>query len=137
MAEIGRSVFGELKRHDDTLTPQARKRVEDLICRMCDDYLTTQMYWTKRRAEFSESYYLEQIQDLVNKHPSPQDLIYQTSDKIAVLIADTLELPTWHILSVRIHHGLVHIEVGEDYRVVDWMKNNAEEYGLEGEKHVW
>lgn len=137
MGEISRSVYMELKKVDDTLTPHARKRVDEVICRMCDDYLTLQMHWTKRRAEFEQSWYLRDIEDLVGKHPHPGQLLEEASDRIALMIADVVDLPTWHVIHMRTLNGMIHLELGQDYRILDWMKQHAKDYDVGSEQHDW
>jgi len=129
-SDLAKRIQFELHRYDEKVTRNDRPKIDDLISTMADDYLTMGMYWTKRRAEFPQRKYLDLIRPLIQKHPSPSDILHMASDRIADMLAEVVVLPTWHLLHVHCRRGMMEIELGEDYRIVDWMKKHAAEYGV-------
>lgn len=136
-SDIAQNAYYELKKYDPEMDHLDRRKVERIIGEMLDDHVTINMYWTKRRAEVVDSVYLRQLPAGIETHPSPYAFIDKIRTRLAILLLEAVNLPTWHNLDVRIDGVNVAIELGEDYRITDWMEKYAREYDVEGQKREW
>lgn len=149
LSELSRNFLAEIRFQDDKVanTPEKRfkasQKIDELVCQMVDDYINTQLYWTKchtNNAAFISSNrekYLDALHELTDVTGEIRELLTNVEDKIAQQILDVIDLPTWNIVHVRYRRSLVHIELGEDYRIREWMKENARDFGFEESTHGW
>lgn len=137
LTDISRAMLHEMKKYDSEISIKDKAAVDGMLAQIMDDYLTLGMYWTKRKADYSKRRYLDLVRKQIKKHPRPLDMLDHAEDHIAQRLADIIELPTWNILSMRHRRGMIELEVGQDYRIVDWMKQHASEYGVEVDKYDW
>jgi hypothetical protein len=122
----------------------------DLVYDLIYDFVNHQLLWTnpmtlrasarnKRnpspRDYYAQSHYVhvnvyKKYRELLRKIPEKTDLIEMVSDRMADLIYDHIELPSWRIIHLQRHRNNVLIDVGEDFRVEQWMKEHGPQYGF-------
>lgn len=127
-SDVSGMAIGEVAKYNDKLTAKDRRFITDLVAEMIDDYLTTKMWWTKCPDEKDSDIYIGKFQGLLDDHPDPYEMIEQLRDEIAKLLRSVIKLPTWNVVYMRRRTTGIEIEMGEDYRVTDWMKRHAKEY---------
>lgn len=147
--ELSLSLMNELRFIDPKLGKTNAERsklqgkLDALICAICDDYINTQLYWTKCALHYTSGadmrlgQHLDVIHAIIPKYPSPTLILDTLEDKIAEYVSDVINLPTWNIVYVRYHRAMAQIELGEDYRIKEWMKVNAADYGVSEVKYDW
>lgn len=106
---------------------------------MYDDYLATQMFWTKQQFMPYMDSYVDLLGVMADPHPEPVGMVTRAHDLIARHLNDELELPTWHEVYFRAKDkaAVIRLELGPDFRLNDWMKANAREYGVEDQLRDW
>jgi hypothetical protein len=126
---------------------------------MVDDYITTQLLWARPRRPSSDSRdytayerygerrktprnynvnayrgkdIYKEFRDLLVKIPGriKGDLVERVSDKIADMVLDHMDLPTWRIVHLTRSRNQVLIEVQEDFRIEEWEKEHGHEFGF-------
>lgn len=127
-SDVSGIAIGEVAKYNDKLTAKDRRFIVDLVAEMIDDYLTTKMWWTKCLDEKDNDIYVDKFDGLLNDHPDPNEMIEQLRDAIASLLRSVIKLPTWNVVYMRRRTTGIEIEMGEDYRITDWMKRHANEY---------
>lgn len=129
--EIVTKFFSQVKRLDKNADHKVRSKVEALFLEMVDDHITENSYWAGRNNTFPHEKYLDLIDGLGQFDKIGRTLLleslYQT---VGSLMADIIELPTWNVISVRKRHSQFSLEVGEDYRIDEWMREHASKYGV-------
>lgn len=127
---ICRAVYRELKRYEPKVAHSDFKVINAVVGELLDNYLTTNMPWTKVRYMHDPERYVDSLDWLAFAHPNPTRLIEDAEDRIADLLAQHFDLPTWNILQLRLKHNIAEIVVGEDYRIEYFMKHHGDEYGF-------
>jgi len=135
--EIVASAFRDLKKHNEHLDRADREHLTNVIADIFDDHITVNMYWTKTGTHPDADRYLDKLEKLIKKHPRSYELIEDIRDKIDELLMNVVRLPTWHEIHVRIRGSNIQLELGQDYRITDWMKTHAKEYRIAAEIRDW
>lgn len=128
-----------------------------MVYRMIDDYITTQLLWARPRRPSSDSRdyqawerpgerrrrsqrynvqsyrgvnIFKEYQDLLRKIPpmTRRDMVEHISDKMAELVLDHMDLPTWRIVHLTRSRSQVLIEVQEDFRILEWEEEHGHEF---------
>jgi hypothetical protein len=102
--------------------------------------------WTRhervggRRRNRRDEYYPQQpfegtnlrvkYKHLLRNIPRPGELLDEIADRMAEMVYDHMDLPTWRIVHLTRGRNGVLVEIGEDYRVEQWMKEHGHEFGV-------
>ena len=128
--EIVQGVFMFLSKTNRDMNRDDRQVIIDTVAAIFDDLITVNMIWTKRVAGVDADRYLDRLGSLVKAHgrDRPYELIEDIQNSIENLLASVVSLPTWREINVRTRGTNVQLELGEDYRITDWMKKYGKEY---------
>lgn len=157
-SELTNEIYQTVLKYEERGSGRLQRAASDMVYDMIDDYITQQLYWARPRRPSADSkdfqsweyvgarrrprnqHYnvqayrginvYEKYRDLLRNVRGRSDLVERISDKMADLVLDHVELPTWRIIHLTRHRSSVLIEVGEDYRVEEWMKEHGHEYGF-------
>lgn len=113
----------------------SRRQVRLTIERMVDDLLTENMNWVERVYIAEIDRYLDM---LILDNLSHQDrvtlnsLIDNLISEIFKCLDNMLTLPTWFMVTVKFPRcNNLMLQIGEDYRIVDWMRQHESKNGKE------
>lgn len=156
-SELANEIYQTVLKNEERGNGRLQRESSDLVYDMIDDYITQQLYWARPKRPSADSYdfqsyeyhgvkrqrnqhynvqvyrgtnIYEKYRELLRNVRSRSDLVERVSDKMANLVLDHLELPSWRIIHLTRHRSSVLIEVGEDFRVEEWMKENGHKYGF-------
>ena len=157
ISEFANEIYQRALRYEEKGSRQLQNDASDLIYKMVDDFITTQLLWARPKRASSEArdlmgyerygskrkrvqryqIQLSRTDDLINefhylleKIPKVNELLEEMSDKLSIFILDHLDLPTWRIIHVTRIRNSVCVEVGEDYRIEEWTRDHGHEYGI-------
>lgn len=158
--ELANQIYQSALRYEEKGSRHLQNDASDLVYDMIDDFITEQLYWARplqrrpsadardllrhervdRRRNRRDEFYPQQPYEGTNlrvkyKHllrniPNPGELLDRISDRMAEMVYDHIDLPTWRIVHLTRHRNGVLVEIGEDYRVEQWMKEHGHEYGF-------
>lgn len=157
-SELTNEIYQTVLKNEERGNGRLQRDASDLVYDMIDDYITQQLYWARPKRPSADSYdfqkyehhgvnrrvkrqhytaqtfrgtnIYEKYRDLLRNVKNRSDLVERISDKMADLVLNHIELPTWRIIHLTRHRSSVLVEVGEDFRVEEWMKENGHKYGF-------
>lgn len=135
--EVITTILNTLSKSGKKFTRDDRSHLTKVVGTMFDEHITTQMFWTKRHVDFDPGRYLEMLGDLVTGLKDQYQLIEDIQESFDRLMIPVIDLPTWRIIWVRTRGSNVQLELGEDYRIKDWMAKHAKEYRAPAEERTW
>lgn len=129
-SEVYSKVLSEIREHAGKLSTDDRRYISSVIAKMIDDHFTYRMHWTKRRNEFPNEHYIDEFGKLVDNHPDVHEFIEEIREWISDLLRGVIKFPTWHVVYMRQRIALtsIELELGEDFRIIDWMERHVDEY---------
>lgn len=157
ISEFANQIYQRALMYEEKGSRRLQQDSSDLIYKMVDDFITTQLLWARpqratadtrdlmgyerygARRRRVERYHIQltrlndlvdQFHHLLEKIPKVNELLTEMSDKLSVFILDHLDLPTWRIIHVTRIRNSVCVEVGEDYRIDEWTREHGHEYGI-------
>lgn len=158
MGEFVNEIYQQVLRYEEKSSSRLMRDCGDLVFKMVDDYINAQLFWARARKPSADSHdlrsyefygtrkrtadkfyrvtrntirdFAEEFHRLLRKIPNALELLEVISDKLTLYILDYMDLPTWRIVYIRRSNNSVFVEVGEDYRIDEWMKAHAHEYGF-------
>jgi len=157
ISEFANEIYQRALMYEEKGSRQLQQDASDLVFKMVDDFITTQLLWARPKRASSDSrdllgyerygsrtkrirrYHIQlsRCNDLVDefhylleKIPKVTELLAGMSDKLSLFILDHMDLPTWRIVHVSRIRNSVCVEVGEDYRIDEWTREHGHEYGI-------
>jgi hypothetical protein len=121
-SEIAGYVFGSMVRYDDTLNRNDRRRITKIIEDMINDYIDRNLIWARYNISRDLESDVKRFWPIIKPHPNPKPVMAELNDMIADLFADVLEIPTWRLVYLQFYGTSVEVELGEDFRIKDWME---------------
>lgn len=125
----------ELRKYDHEFDARDRRACSDVVWSAIDNFFTENMIWTKRKMEFPPEFYLKLMPVSIDRHVSPYDLVDELVSRVAVMMSELAEFPTWHYFEVQRRHNTAAITMGTDFRIDFFMEHHAKEYGVG--KYSW
>lgn len=126
-----------LRKHDPRIAWKDNRVITEMMGQLFNDYITSMMYWTNHHVRFDTKRYIDMLGVLVEKHPDPDMLIQHLEGDIENLLVSVVKLPTWRQISVQIRGPHVRLELGEDFRIVEWTREHGHEYRIKGKSRSW
>lgn len=138
--EVVQRVIVVLAKNNPNMTREDRQVIVDTVGVIFDDLITVNMIWTKRVAGVDSDHYLDRLGSLIKgnrKAAGGYELIEDIQNYIENLLVQVVQLPTWREINVRMRGTHVQLELGEDYRITDWMKRYGKEYRRGAVEQGW
>lgn len=129
MEDIVSWISRELRKVDIDYDVRDRQRVTKVVCEAFDHWLDKNMIWTRCKAVRSFSTYLQQMPSSIDRHEDPYRLVEMLFERIERKMQNIHAFPTWAVLHVEMVGGVVRIEQSEDFRIIEFMKQNWKKYG--------
>lgn len=157
ISEFANQIYQRALMYEEKGSRQLQNDASDLIFKMVDDFITTQLLWARAKRASSDSRDLlgyerygskrrratryqiqlsrcddlvDEFHHLLEKIPKRNELLTDMSDRLSVWILDHMDLPTWRIVHVTRIRNSVMVEIGEDYRIEEWTRDHGHEYGI-------
>lgn len=119
----------ELKKYDSEVNRHDRRKCSEVVYTAIDNFFTENLIWTNRKAGFEVGVYLNLMPAAVDRHFSPYDLMEEMVSKVSTMFNNIGTFPSWNYFYLHRFHDQVSIEMGEDFRIEQFMKEHGKEYG--------
>lgn len=130
LGDVRQFLFEKLKREDEKIPDKHFVTAGALVVDAADRLLTSQMHWTRNTQECMDEQLIDEYWHILKNYPSTEldFLIDDVVEMILERFKNVIDLPTWKIITTQRRNMSIILEVGEDFRIRDWMKTRYRDF---------